>query len=87
MIVQAILDFFRDVVVNWIAGLNSLTTGVDTTAAGEGIGSAAAGAGHVLALFIDAGLWPYIVATWTVFLGLWLTTGLIAIIGRRMSGS
>lgn len=83
MIGQAILDFFRDLVVNWISGIDSLMNGIDATAAGAGAGGLSAQAGHFLALFISPGVWPAVVSAWAVWLGLWLTTGVIAIFARR----
>lgn len=87
MITQAILDFFRDVLVNWINGVNSLMAGVDASAAGAAIGGVAAQAGHFLALFISNSVWPTVLATWAVWMGVWLTTGLIAILSRRGKAS
>lgn len=83
MITQSILDFFRDVIVNWINGMNSMLSGVDAGAAGAAIGGVAAQAGHFLALFISNSVWGAIVAAWLAWLALWLTTGLIAIFSRR----
>lgn len=87
MIIQTIIDFFRDVVVNWIAGMNSTTAGINPEAAGSAIGGAAAGGGHFLALFIGPDVWGAIVTTWGIWLAVWITTALVAIIGRRASGS
>lgn len=83
MITQAVLDFVRDMFVNWISGFDSLLTGIDAAAAGAAIGAAASNAGHLLALFIDPGWWSTILAAWTAWIGVWLITGLIAIIARR----
>jgi len=83
MITQAVLDFFRDVIVNWVSGVNSLMSGVDAGSAGAAIGGVAGQAGHFLALFISNGVWPAILAAWGVWLAVWLSTGLIAIISRR----
>lgn len=87
MIIQAIMDFFRDVVVNWINGFGSITGGLDPAEAGSAIGGAAGGAGHFLALFISPSVWPAVAGAWGVWLAAWITTGLVAIIGRRASGS
>ncbi len=88
MIAQALMDFFRDVLVNWINGWNGLLAGVDATAAGAAIGGVAAQAGHFLALFIDNGVWVIgIVPAWLAWLAVWLATGLIAIISRRGKAS
>lgn len=83
MIIQALLDFFRDIILNWITGLGSIASGMGPQAAGAAIGGAAAQAGHFLALFIAPGVWPVLVAAWLVWLAVWLTTGLVAIIARR----
>lgn len=83
MIIQAILDFVRDVVVNWVAGVAAIAQGAGASAAGAAIGGVAAQAGHFLALFIAPGVWPAIVVAWGVFLTVWLATGLVAIVARR----
>lgn len=85
MIIQAILDFFRDGVVNWLRGINIMLEGIPAQAAGAAIGGVADNAGHVLSLFISNDVWPGIATTWGVWMGVWLTTGLIAIIARRFS--
>jgi hypothetical protein len=77
------MDFFRDIIVNWISGVNSLLGGLDPQAAGAAIGGAAAQAGHFLALFISNGVWPAVLVAWGVWLTVWLATGLTAIISRR----
>lgn len=87
MIVQAIIDFFRDVIVNWLSGMSGLTGGINPAEAGAAIGGVAAQAGHVLALFVSPGVWPAIVGAWTVFLSVWVITGLVAIIARRGASS
>lgn len=87
MITQSLLDFFRDVVVNWINGWNGLLVGVDPGAAGAAIGGVAAQAGHFLALFISNSVWTPIVAAWGAWLTVWLATGLIAIVSRRGKAS
>lgn len=83
MIGQAILDFFRDVVANWVSGFDSLLRGIDAAAAGAAVGGGAAGAGHFLALFIAPAWWGTIVGAWAAWMGVWLVTGLVAIIARR----
>ena len=83
MITQSVLDFFRDVVANWISGISSLTSGVDIGGAASAIGSVASQAGHFLALFIAGSVWPAIISAWGVWILVWLTTGAIAIISRR----
>lgn len=87
MIVQAILDFFRDVVVNWINGTTTILSGLDPNAAGAAIGAVAGPIGNFLALFIAPSWWTAITTAWLLWLGVWLTTGAIAIIARRGSGS
>ena len=83
MIIQAVLDFFRDVTLNWVSGFGSIAAGLGSQAAGAAIGGAAAQAGHFLALFVAPGVWGALVAAWGVWLAVWLTTGLIAIFARR----
>lgn len=83
MIIQAVLDFVRDVIVNWISGVASLASGAGASAAGAAIGGVAAQAGHFLALFVSPGVWPAVVTAWGVFLTVWLGTGLVAIVARR----
>lgn len=85
MIIQAIIDFVRDVIVNWTAGFNSLLGGIDASAAGAAVGGAAADAGHVLALFIAPSIWPGVVGAWVVFLSVWFVTAVVAIVGRRLA--
>lgn len=87
MIAQAILDFFRDVALNWIGGMNTLASGIDAPAAGAAVGGVAAQAGHVLGLFIDSSVWPILVGTWAVWIVVWLATALIAMIARRFTSS
>lgn len=83
MITQGIFDFLRDVVVNWVSGAASLVSGVDFVGIGSGVGSAVSGAGAFLALFISPGLWGGVVALFGVFLAVYLSTALIAVVGRR----
>lgn len=83
MIIQAILDFFRDIVVNWITGLGGIANDVGAEAAGAALGGVAAQSGHFLALFISPSVWPFIVAAWAVFFSTWLSTALIAMFARR----
>lgn len=87
MIIQAVLDFLRDVILNWISGVGSLAAGIGSQAAGAAIGGAAAQAGHFLALFVASGVWGALVAAWGVWLGVWLTTGMVAIFARRNTSS
>lgn len=83
MITQGLMDFFRDVIVNWISGVNGLMGGLDAGSAGAAIGGVADQAGHFLALFISNGVWPALLAAWGVWLAVWLATGLVAIVSRR----
>lgn len=85
MITQGILDFFRDVVVNWIAGLSVLVAPVDAAGAGAAIGGVASGGGAVLWTFIDPNWWSTITAAFGAWLVVWLATALVAILGRRMA--
>lgn len=87
MIIQAVLDFLRDAVTNWISGFGTLAAGVGAGAAGAAIGGVAAQAGRFLALFISPGVWPVMVGTWVVWLSVWLTTGAVAIFARRNTSS
>lgn len=86
MIFQSVLDVLRDIVLNWVSGAGSLAAGMGAQAAGAAIGGGAAQAGHFLALFVSAGVWPFLVGVWVVWLGVWLTTGMIAIVARRNAG-
>lgn len=83
MIIQSILDLIRDLLVNWASGLDTLLDGIDAASAGSAIGGGAAGAGHLLALFVDPGWWGTIIAAWSAWMAVWLATALIAIIARR----
>lgn len=85
MITQSIIDFFRDLIVSWVSGFNSLLGGIDAESAGAAVGGVADSAGHFLALFIDPSVWPGIVTAWASWLAVWLVTGIVAIIGRRLS--
>lgn len=87
MIIQALLDFFRDAVLNWVSGIGSLAAGMGASSAGAAIGGVAGQAGHFLALFISPGVWPAMVTTWFVWLTVWLTTGAVAIVARRNTSS
>lgn len=83
MIFQGVMDFIRDIIVNWISGVSTIAQGAGAGAAGAAIGGVAAQAGHFIALFISPGVWPAMVTAWGVFLTVWLATGLVAIIARR----
>lgn len=87
MIIQALLDFIRDAVLNWVSGVGSIASGMGAGPAGAAIGGVAGQAGHFLALFVSPGVWPSMVTTWVVWLGVWLTTGAIAIVARRNTSS
>jgi len=81
--VQAALDFLRDVVLNFISGFSTLTSGLDLSAAGAAVGGSAAQAGHLLAVFISPSVWPVLFASWGIMLGVYSATGLAAVITRR----
>lgn len=83
MITQSVMDFLRDIVVNWISGIGTIFAGIDMTAAGAAVGGAAAQASHFIALFIAPAVWPAVVAAWGVFMAITLTTAAIAIFTRR----
>jgi hypothetical protein len=83
MITQAIMDFFRDLIVNWVSGMNTLTAGLNPGAAGAAIGGVAANAGHFLALFISSAVWGVLMSALGVWFAVWLVTGLVAIVSRR----
>lgn len=87
MIIQAIMDFFRDIIVNWISGFADIASAIGAGDAGTAVGGVAAQAGHVIALFVSPGVWPAIVGAWGVWLAVWTATGLVAIIARRGSSS
>jgi len=83
MIPQAFLDFLRDTLNNWIRGINVLTVDMDPSAAGSAIGGVGAQASAFIALFISPSVWGSIIAMWAIWIGVWLTTGAIAIVSRR----
>lgn len=83
MITQAILDFIRDVVVNWVTGVGTASEGIGAAQAGAAIGGVAGQAGHFLALFVSPAVWPFMVAAWGIWFTAWLTTAVVAIIARR----
>lgn len=87
MILQNIMDWFRDIIVGWMSGINDLMSGFASGAAGSGLGGAMTQAGHVLALFISPGVWGAVFAAWAAWLGVWSVTGLIAVIARRGTSS
>lgn len=87
MITQGLLDFIRDVVVNWLTGLGVLVAPLDAAGAGAAIGGAASGGSAILWLIIDPGWWGTVTAAFGLWLAVWLATSLIAIVGRRMAGS
>lgn len=87
MITQAILDFVRDIVQNWVTGAGALLLGIDADSAGAAVGGVAGSAGHFLALFIAPGVWGAIIAAWGTWIAIWLATGLIAIVARRGTSS
>lgn len=85
MITQAVLDFFRGILVSWLQGANQLANGIDATGAGNAVGSVTAQAGHVIFLVVSPDVWGAVATAWAVWIAVWLTTALIAIIGRRLS--
>lgn len=86
MITQAILDFFRDALINWFSGFDSIMNGIDMAGAGSALGNGAAGAGHLLALFILPSMWGGVLAAWATWAAIWIVTALVGIIGRRNAG-
>lgn len=87
MITQAVLDFVRDFLLNWVSGFGSIAAGMGAGAAGSAVGAVAAQAGRLLALFIAPSVWPSILVAFGVFLLVWLSTGVIAIFARRNTSS
>lgn len=87
LIVQTVLDFFRDSLVTWIGGLTTAAAGLNLRAAGAAVGGVAAQAGHFLALFVSPGVWGAVSAAWGVWLSVWALTALVAIIARRGTSS
>lgn len=83
MITQGILDFLRDVIVNWITGLGPATEGIGAAQAGAAIGGVAGQAGHFIALFVAPSVWPFVVTAWGVWFATWLTTAVVAMFMRR----
>lgn len=87
MIFQGFLDWFRDVQVNWLSGLNSMMDAVGADTAASAVGAAGAGAGRFLALFIGNGSWPAVLSAFGAYALVWLATGLIAVVSRRFTAS
>lgn len=87
MILQALLDWFRDVMVNFLTGWNDIVDAAGFTTAGAAVGGAAVGAGHFLALFIGAASFAVIGTAFTTYVGVWLVTGLMAVVSRRGTAS
>lgn len=87
MIAQDFLDWLRDVILNWVSGTKDIidTAGFET--AGDAVASAGIGAGHFLALFIGAASWAVAVTAFGTYVGVWLVTGLIAVVSRRGTAS
>lgn len=83
MIGQSIFDFFRDIILSWVSGMNTLMANIDAHGAGVAIGAASGQAGHFLALFISSGMWGGVLTAFGVWNAVWLITGLVAIIARR----
>lgn len=86
MIVQGILDFLRDVVVNWVTGAASLLGGIDLEGAGAGLGSVASGVGSILGLFVAPSVWGAVVAAFLLFVSIYAGTAIVAVLGRRGAG-
>lgn len=86
MIVQSVIDFIRDVLVNWLVGINGLIDLGSAQGAAAGFGGAALAVSRILALFLDSAFWGGFVALFVTFLAVWAITALIAIVGRRAAG-
>lgn len=86
MISQAIMDFFRDIIVSWISGITTLFDPASAEAAGAAIGGAGAVSSRILWLVFDPGLFGVAVALFGSYLTVWLVTALIAVFGRRGTG-
>lgn len=87
MIIQSMLDFFRDLFATWVDGVSSLIPGDVAVAAGEGLGAAAGAVSRVLALFVSPTLWPSVLSMFSTFLVVFFLTALIAIVSRRGASS
>lgn len=87
MIPQILMDWFRDVVLNFLNLMDSMLGGIDFEGAAGAIGGVSQQASHVLALFISPGVWPAIATAWAAWLAIWGITGLVAIVARRGTSS
>ena len=87
MIPQGLLDFVRDLFLNWWTGFNSLFTTLGASSAGAAVGSSVANAGHFIALFIGNVGWSALVAAFGAYCTIWLATAGIAIVARRGTSS
>lgn len=87
MIIQAILDFFRDALVNWLSGVGSLVDAVGGTGTAAFVGSSVGDATHFLALFIGSVAWAALLSAFGAYVVLFLATGVIAIFTRRFTAS
>ena len=83
MIVQAILDFFRDIVVNWISGISALVSPDAAESAGAAISGVGGSIASLLWLFLDPSVYVVAVGAFGAFLLVVVLTQLVAIIGRR----
>lgn len=84
MIIQAILDFFRDVVVTLLSTIASAwpATSVDSTLSSISIPADSIGA--VLAVLFLPGGWGLIITLFATYCGLWVTTGLVKVVASRI---
>lgn len=85
MITQGILDYFRDIIQSWIAGIGVLvdpSSAQDAAAAISGVGGQI---GALLWLFLDATVYLVAVGLFGVYIGVLVVTQLVAMVGRRMA--
>lgn len=87
MIIQGILDFFRDVGANFLTGVGVMIDNLGGAGAAQYIGHAFGNAGHFVALFISSVAWAALVSAFGAYVTLFLATGVIAIFTRRGTSS
>lgn len=87
MITQAVLDWFRDVLANWVSGVGTLVDSVGGNGAAAFIGGAAVNATHFLALFLSSVSWAALLSAFGAYVLIFLATGIIAIVARRGTAS
>lgn len=84
MIIQGLMDFLRDTIVNWLVGVASLWSASDVTGFLAGLSLPTAQVGHLLAVIVTPGGWAANIALMLAVGVFWLATQVFAFIITRL---